>query len=89
MSTQEHSIIYRNLDTDAENAGIGVVMTVAEIEGKDATDLPQLHNHLDGVLDNIFGDPPSPESKIEITFSYDTYRVTIQQNGHAMFVKTE
>lgn len=89
MSTQERSIIYRNFDTDSENAGIEVVMTVAEIEGKDATDLPQLHNHLDGVLDNIFCDPPSPESQTEIAFSYCNYRITVQQNGHALFVRPE
>ena len=89
MENPESSIIYRDFDTDAEDAGLEIVMTVAEIEGRDATDLPRLHNHLDGVLDDLFSVPPSPKSQIEITFSYDTYRITLHQDGHAKFVKTE
>jgi len=43
----------------------------------------------DGVLDHLFSNPPSAEAQMEVTFSYEGYRITIEQDGTAEFVRVE
>lgn len=85
----ESDIIHRELDTDAENPGVHVAEAVADLEDRDATNLSSMWDCVDGALDNIFSNPPAPEAQLEVTFSYETYRITVEQTGDAKFVKTE
>ena len=80
-------IIHRELDTSVENPATEVA--VADIEGKEATDLTETYGCIDGVLDEIYSDPPSPEAQMQVEFSYEGYRITIEQDGAAKFVKIE
>lgn len=90
MSNQpEREIVTRELDTDAENPGVEVAQAVADIEGTDSTDLSAIYGWVDGILDNLFSNPPSPEAQMEIAFSYEGYRITVHQDGTAKFVKTK
>lgn len=86
---QSGEIIHRNLDTDAGNPAIEVVGAVADIEGRNATELTAVHDCIDGILDELFSNPPAPESQAVVEFSYEAYRITVEQNGRATFVKTE
>lgn len=43
----------------------------------------------DDHADEIFSNPPAPEAQIRITFSYEGYRVTVEQDGTAKFVAIE
>ena len=88
-SSSEDEIIYRELDTDAENPGIEVVAAIAAIDGREMTELSTLHDCIDGVLDNLFSDPPSPEAEMRVVFNYENYRIGLTQDGSATFVKTE
>lgn len=88
-NSPESEIIHREIDTDTEEPGVQVAEAVADIEGKESTDLTTTYECVDGVLDNIFSNPPSPDAQMQVTFSYENYRVTIEQNGGAKFVKTE
>lgn len=85
----EREIIHRELDTDVADPALQVAEAVAEIEGKDTTELASMYGCVDGVLDNIFTNPPAPEAQMMVKFSYETYRITIEQDGSATFVKTE
>jgi len=85
----DKTIIRRELDTDRENPAVQVAEHVAEMEGKDATDLTTMYGCVDNVLDNLFSDPPNSEAQMEIKLSYESYRITISQDGMAEFVKTE
>ena len=88
-NTPESEIIHQTIDTDAEEPGVQVVEAVADIEGKESTDLTTTYECIDGVLNNIFSNPPSPDAQMQVTFSYEGYRITIEQNGGAKFVKIE
>lgn len=88
-NTPESDIIHRAIDTDAEEPGVQVAEAVADIEGKESTDLTTTYECTDGVLNNIFSNPPSPDAQMQVTFSYEGYRITIEQNGDAKFVKLE
>ena len=85
----ESDIVYRELDTDAENPGIEVVAAVADIKGREMTELSTFHDCIDGVLDHLFSEPPSPEAQMQVIFNYEDYRIDVKQDGSATFVKTE
>jgi len=86
--TINDEIIHRELETEGKNPGAQVAEIIAGIEEKEPTELTAIYDCIDGVLDNLFSNPPSPEAQMEIEFSYETYRVTVEQNGNAKFVKT-
>ncbi|WP_049894469.1 HalOD1 output domain-containing protein [Salinarchaeum sp. Harcht-Bsk1] len=85
-SDTDDQIVHRGLDTDVEEPAVRISEHVGDLEDRDPTSLATMHDCVDGVLDHIFSTPPSPEAQIEITFSYEGYRITVEQNGHARFV---
>lgn len=85
----ESEFVHRELDTDAENPGVQVAQAVADIEGKESTEFANMNERVDGVLKDIFSNPPSPDAQMQVKFSYEEYRITVEQNGDAEFVKIE
>ncbi|RDI72060.1 HalOD1 output domain-containing protein [Halopelagius longus] len=79
----------RRLDTDAEDAGVEVVKAVADLEGVHPTELTTAYDCVDGVLDHLFSNPPSPEARMRVQFHYEGYRIAVEQNGNATFAKAE
>lgn len=85
----DRETIHREIDTGAEEPGAQIADAVAAIEGKEPTELATTYECVDGVLDNIFSNPPSPAAQMQVTFSYEGYRITVEQDGDATFVKTK
>lgn len=85
----ESQIIHRSIDTDVENPGAEIAAIVQDIEEKEATDLSTIYECVDGVLDHVFSTPPSPRAQMQIEFTYETYRITVHQDGEATFLKTD
>lgn len=83
----ERKVVHREFDTDAESPATQIVETIAEIEATEMTELSAIWCCVDGMLDDLFSDPPVPEAQMEIEFSYEGYRITIEQNGNAAFVE--
>lgn len=81
-------VIRRKLDTEGETPTVQIVEIVADLEQTNQSELPPMYNCIDGVLKNLFSDPPAPEAQMTIEFSYKTYRITVEQGGTATFVKT-
>lgn len=81
-------IVRRELDTEADNPAVEVAETVADIENVDATELATMYDCVDGMLDELFSTPPAEDARMEVTFSYEGYRITVEQNGTAEFVET-
>jgi hypothetical protein len=81
--------IHRELDTDAEEPATQVAEIIADIEDTDTTTLPTMYSCVDGVLDHLFSNPPAPEAQMKVEFSYEAYRITVEQGGDATFVRTE
>ena len=84
----EDDIVRRELDTERENPAVEMAETVADLEGKDQADLETIYECIDHMIDHIFSEPPAPEAQVRVEFSYEGYRITVEQNGHAEFVKT-
>ncbi|NIB99289.1 HalOD1 output domain-containing protein [Halobacterium sp. R2-5] len=85
----EDNIIHRELDTDAENPAVEIAELVADVEGTDTTELPAMYDIADHVLDHLFSTPPAPEAQFKVSFSYEGYRITVEQNGAAELIDTE
>lgn len=81
--------VHRELDTDREEPVVQVAEIIADLEGTSAKNLTSTYDHLDHVLDYIFRNPPVPEAQVQISFSYEGYRITVQQDGTAQFVRIE
>ena len=81
-------ITRRTLDTDAECPTAEIRSIVAELEGKNPTELPRAWRRIDSLLADLFSDPPSPEASAKIQFSYEGYRITVEQDGRAEFIRT-
>ena len=79
----------RQLDTEGENPSEQVAQAVADIEGTDATELSTMYARLNGVLDDIFSDPPAPEANLLVEFDFEGYRITVEQDGTATFEELE
>lgn len=62
---------------------------IAAVDGKEMTDLTRMYDRVDGILDNLFSGPPSSQAQMQVTFTYESYRITIEQDGTAKLVKTE
>ena len=85
----ESDVTHRQLDTTAESPATEVANAVADIEGKEVTDLSSTYACIDGVLANVFSNPPSSEAEMQIKFNYESYRITVEQDGNAKFEKIE
>jgi hypothetical protein len=87
--TEQHEdeIVHRTLETERDEPLVQVAEIVADFKEVDADTLDSAYRKVDHLLDNVFSDPPSPDAQVQITFSYEGYRITVEQNGEAKFVK--
>jgi hypothetical protein len=83
----DRNVVRRTFDIDEADPNVSVARTVAELEGTDTEELTPLYDCIDHVLEHIFSNPPIPAAKTEISFSYEGYRITVEQDGSATFVK--
>lgn len=85
--THDDEIIHRELDTTRDSPGAAIAEIVAGLEDTDSDELASVWRRIDDMLRPLFSDPPSPDTQLVVTFSYEGYRITVEQNGTARFVK--
>jgi len=83
----EDEIVHRELDRTEPETAAQIAEIVAELDGERYDELTTMYEHVDHILDHMFSTPPSPKAQVEITFSYSGYRITVEQNGRARFVR--
>jgi hypothetical protein len=86
--SHDDEIVHDELDKDRNEPAVQIVEVVASLEETDQDELKPIYDQIDHVLSHIFSNPPDEEAQIEITFTYENYRVTVEQNGAARFVRT-
>lgn len=79
--------VVKQIDTNTEDPGLEIAKAVMEIESKDVDEVSPIYDAMDGLLDDIFENPPPPNSSVVISFTYEGYRVTLHQDGTATFVR--
>lgn len=86
-STPNEEIIHRQLDTERETPVVGIAELLAEIENIPHEELTTTYEHLDHILDELFDKPPVPEAQVEITFTYEGYRINVEQDGSVQLIR--
>jgi len=85
--SHEDEIVDRKLDPARENPGAQIAQIVADLEDEDPAQLTTMYGCVDGVIDHVLSDPPSQEAQLVVEFTYEGYRITIEQDGTVRFVK--
>jgi hypothetical protein len=85
----EQSIERRDLSTDEGNPGPRIAEIVADLEDREMAEMETMYGCVDGILDHLFSDPPADEAGMCVEFSYEGYRITVEQDGLVELVGSE
>ncbi|WP_435177007.1 HalOD1 output domain-containing protein [Halorussus sp. AFM4] len=77
-----HRSIFENDDADPSTE---LVTVVAELKGVAQEELDPLYSWADSLVQDLYSSPPPAEAQAVVEFSYEGYRVTLYQDGHAVF----
>lgn len=77
--------VHRQFDPSENQPVYDVVQTVAELEGVSMEELPSTHETIDGLIDDLYSNPPVPAARAVVAFTYAGYRIKLHQNGEATF----
>jgi ribosomal protein L6P/L9E len=80
-------IAHTRVDPDPDDGKVDVAEAVAQLEGKECTDIETLYDRVDDLLEELFSDPPDRSAQIELAFTYEGYRINVDQTGHVRFMK--
>lgn len=82
-------VVRRRFDTEAADPNVSVIEVVADLEGTEPGSLPPLYTQIDHLLEHLFSDPPVADADAKIAFTYNGYRITVRQDGRALFEPTD
>lgn len=75
------------LEVDQEDPEVDIVAIISELEGIGSENLSPMYDTIDTLIEQLFSDPPPAEAQAMIQFTYQGYRIDVQQSGHATFMK--
>jgi len=81
-------VVRRKLDPERGEPNVQVAEIVVDIKDTEPAELENMYGCIDHTIDHIFSNPPSSEADVEVRFSYEGCRITVEQNGEATFVNT-
>lgn len=79
--------IYRCFNVGNNYPSLDVVEAIAELEGKKSSELPAIYDTIGPLIKNLFSNPPSSEAEAVLQFSYEGYRITLNQNSSERCMK--
>lgn len=77
-----HTRDLREGDTDPQ---MQLLRAVADFRGREESDLETLYPTIDSLVEQLYSEPPSPRAQTELTFVYEGFRITLFQDGTAVF----
>jgi len=85
----ETDIVRASIEPDPRTVEHDLLELIAESEGKAIDELPSFYDQVDHFVEMLFKRPPSPESQMQIAFSYAGYRVTVNQKGEVTLLNVK
>lgn len=73
-------------DIDKENPEVNVAEKAAELEGKELSEMAPLYETIDHLIEHLFAEPPEPDAQVQMEFTYEGYRILLNQDGYATFM---
>ena len=83
----DEEIVHRELETDRDTPVVGIAEIVSDLEDVSHQELKTTYEHLDHILEELFGNPPVPEAQVQVRFTYEGYRITVEQDGSVQLVR--
>ncbi|TYL39179.1 hypothetical protein CV102_07785 [Natronococcus pandeyae] len=81
-TTNSDDVITRQrINTEQDAPAAQVVELVADLEGREPTELPPIYYSVDELLADLFSSPPKAEADASLEFTYEGYQIRVQQNG--------
>ncbi|WP_408957654.1 HalOD1 output domain-containing protein [Natrinema sp. 74] len=77
--------ITRRLNTEQDDPATQIVEIVADLDDGSPLNLPPIYRCIDDLIADLFSSPPSAEADACIVFSYEGYRIRVQQDGMTTF----
>ena len=59
---------------------------IAELDGRAEGELSRVHRCVDDILTDIFREPQPTDARMQVAFTYEGYRIYVDQLGLATFV---
>lgn len=82
---RDPEVVHWEFDADETDPNVNVVEAVAELKGVEIDELTPLYTCIDNILEHLFSNPPVPSAQATIEFTYEDYRITVDQDGSATF----
>lgn len=87
VSEVDTGVHHRSIfEVEEEEPATELVNVIAELEEVEPTELEPLYRWADDLISDLYSSPPPAEAQSVVEFSYEGYRVTLHQDGHAVFM---
>ncbi|WP_262176432.1 HalOD1 output domain-containing protein [Haloarcula laminariae] len=87
VSESEAEVYHRSIfEDDTKDPTTELVTAVAELKGVEQDTLNPLYNWADHLIEHLYSTPPPAEAQGVVEFSYEGFRITLYQDGHAVIM---
>jgi len=85
VSQADAGVFHWNIRRDADEEPSGeLVDWIAELKGTEQDELRPLYTWADHLVSDLYSSPPPADAQAMVKFSYEGYRITLYQDGHAV-----
>jgi len=85
-SESEAHVFHRDLFDHGDEPAHELVSIIAELKRVEQDELDPLYNWADHLIDQLYSTPPPARAQGIVKFSYEGYRITLYQDGHAVIM---
>jgi len=87
VSESDADVHHRSVFNEpAEDPTTELVGVITELKGVEQDDLDPLYSWADSLIHNLYSSPPPAEAQAMVKFTYEGYRITLYQDGQAVFM---
>jgi hypothetical protein len=79
--TGEDIVAQRQLNADRGDQMIQLVELIADIDDVEPTEISPIYRDIDSLVSDFFGSQPPSRGDATLAFSYQGYRIHVQQDG--------
>ena len=82
---KEGSVHTLNITEGDADPNLQFIREIANLKGEEETELGALYPTIDHMIEHLYSNPPSSHAQTELTFVYEGFRITLYQDGTAVF----
>ncbi len=87
VSQSESEVYHEHIfEDDTQEPTMELVTRIADHKDVEQDELDPLYNWADHLIEHLYSSPPPAEAQSVVEFSYEGFRVTLYQDGHAVLM---